>query len=87
LTKLETLRIDGNPALCDPPPDIIAHGAKAIVKYMTEAYAHNELYIMRTIVLNFQGILQQINERGLADPSMFEPHTKIQGSEDGEFCF
>lgn len=77
LESLKILRIEGNPRLDDPPPEIIAQGAEATVGYCRALFNDREVYRMRAIIFSMQDVLRQIEERELADPSQFEPHTMI----------
>ena len=82
LRRLKTCRVDGNPNLGDPPPDVCVLGAQGIVEYFRRRYEDDITYRMRKIISAVQGLLQQVVERGLADPSLFEPDSRVEGSDD-----
>ena len=87
LTKLKVLRIDGNEGLQDPPAMIINGGAQAVVQYLKDKFTNDEAYRMRLIVGTFQNVLMQIDERNLADISLFECNVKIDGEVDPFYGF
>jgi hypothetical protein len=49
LDKLKVLRIEGNEPLCDPPAEIIAKGAEAVVEYFKQKLTELEERRIRTI--------------------------------------
>ena len=87
LSKLKVLRIDGNESLHDPPAIIINGGAQAVVQYLKDKFTNDEAYRMRVIVATFQNVLMQIDERNIADISLFEGNVKIDGEVDQFYGF
>ena len=85
LKKLRYLRLEGNENLNDPQPEILVQGAQAVVAYFTQRHKEDIQYRMRLIVAKFQNCLAQLNERNLADPSLFEADCTIPNDNDGWF--
>ena len=86
LNKLRTLRIDGNDNLNDPPADVINLGGQAVVNYYKSRYHEDITWRQRVIISSVQACLNQAIDRKIADASLFEPHTKTDGSEDDWFA-
>lgn len=78
LKKLKLFRVEGNPTLTDPPPDVLDKGAKGVIAYMTQKYADDEYWRMKRIVTYVQNLCKQIDERNIADPSLFQAGFMIE---------
>eukprot|EP00605_Chrysophyceae_sp_TOSAG23-4_P001691 GSChrysophyteH1.ASY1.ANO1.1859.1 assembled CDS len=86
LGKLRTLRLEGNENLTDPPPDIIGAGAQAVVLYYKKKFEEDVTWRQRVIISSVQAVLGQAYDRGITDPSQFEPNTKVAESDDGWYA-
>lgn len=82
LNHLTHLRVEGNMDLDEPSSEVINQGANAVVTYFKTKFRDNELLRMRQLILDMQNCFAQIVERNLADPSLFEPDTRIEGDGD-----
>lgn len=77
LVELKVLRIEGNVHLLDPPSEVIAKGAEAVVAYCKESFLNDKQGRMRTIIRTLLGVLYQVLDYGLTDPAFFEANVKI----------
>jgi hypothetical protein len=83
LKNLKYLRMEGNDELVDPPTDIVIQGASKVVSYFTDIFHSDKQARMRHIIYKTQNLLQQISDRKVYDPSLFEPDVKVdEKSED-----
>jgi hypothetical protein len=83
LKSLKIFRMEGNEELIDPPTEIVVKGAETVIKYFTDIFLSDKQARMRHIILTTQNVLEQISERKLYDPSLFEPDVKVaESSED-----
>jgi Leucine-rich repeat (LRR) protein len=72
LTRLSTLRIEGNPALSSPTDDIITNGARAVVEWCRKRYISDETSRMRKIVYAMQQTLLHLGARRLEDSAYYD---------------
>jgi hypothetical protein len=83
LKKLKVFRMEGNEELVDPPTEIVVKGAETVVKYFTDIFLSDKQARMRHIILSMENLLQQVTDRNLYDPSLFQPDIKTEeNSED-----
>ena len=82
LLKLHTLRLDHNPHLKDPTPEIMMEGAQAVVANCFKSFQDIQWQIMKAIVGAIQECLQQAFEREIADPAHFRANVKLDGETD-----
>lgn len=78
LSSLRVLRIEENPHMMSPSTEILAYGAEGVVKWCQERFAENERFRMRYIVQMTIDLLQQIQERGIANPAYFESNVLLE---------
>lgn len=80
LTNLTLLRIEGNEQLLDPSPQVIALGAKGVVKYFCDVFLSDIQIGMRKIIRAVQKVLNAVVDERMADPTLFEPNVILPGS-------
>lgn len=78
LTQLRILRIDGN-AILDPPSEVLARGAKAVVQHFRAHFLDDKEARMRHIILATQSALRDIHDFGFHDPAFFEMDVVLSG--------
>jgi len=79
LKKLRLFRAEGNPSLTEPGPDILIGGAKAVLAYCVEMYEKDEYWRQKRTVMAVQNVLKQVEERKIADTSLFLAGYMIDG--------
>ena len=47
LKRLRILRIEGNPMLTDPPPEVVGKGAEGVVAYFMDRVLNDEAWKIR----------------------------------------
>lgn len=71
LKKLRLFRAEGNPSLSEPGADVLIGGAKAVLAYCVEKYGLDEYWRQKRTVMAVQNVLKQVEERKIADNSLF----------------
>ena len=77
LSRLRTLRLEGNEGLLDPPPEVIGGGALRVVEYCRQQYMNDKQARMKHIILTTQSVLRQVNRRHMFDASLFDPEVQL----------
>lgn len=81
------LRVEGNTYLLDPPPEVIAKGAEAVVAHCREVFMHDKQGRMRTIIRHVYGVLYQAMDYGLTDSALFEANVKVENDRGNDDWF